>query len=594
MPQNTSPIVVIWDSQTAARLSGYVTEILHVEGYNWFAVHDLASAPLTLAQLARHQIVLLTDVVVSEEAQAAILTYVDQGGALIALRPSEALASALGLAPFHRDIADRYLALNPTCALNDGVDLPPLQFHGQAELYLWHGEPAHVMAYFAASPDYVTKHPAVTVGRRGQGAWAVFAYDLAESTVLLHQGRREQASTGAYPDYDGDRSYKPNDLFVGHLDPALCALPQADLQQDMLVRILEWMAALSQPLPRLWHFPSAAPAVAFINGDGDSMALSDLTQTIATADRFQIPYTTYIKMDDHPKVEPAYARALRGHGHDFGQHAFAGAKPTLDEMRGRLRYEMNAFRARYGHESVTYRGHSVIWVGWTEMATYLRENQVRLDTNFAAARYHHAGYVNGSGLPVKFMDEEGRLIDLYEQTTMSTDDGWTTDKIFAPPMSTAECIALSMEQADDAIDRYHTVYHPYFHPLRTRAGPTSSQTWLEGVLRHCRERGFHFVSGVDWVDFNDGRRALQLAAYEFEPESLTLRFTLEASLTAQALSLALPYAFRGAPMRSATVNGEPLPVHARELEGRPQVLLPADYAAGAHYAWEIRWSTGID
>lgn len=589
MSQNSSPILILWDSQTEARLAGYLTEILHIEGYNWFSVHDLAAAPITPEQLSRHAVVLLTHVAVSEETVGTLVDYVDQGGALIALRPPEHLASALGLLSFGRDLVDRYIALNKVCALNDGVDWPPLQFHGRAELYLWHGDPAHVLAYFAATPEFVTKHPAITIGKRGLGTWAVFAYDLAESTVLLHQGRPDQASTGANPDLDGDRMYKPNDLFVGYLDPELCPLPQADLQQDVLVRVIAWMTAVSQPLPRLWHFPEAAHAIAFINGDGDAMAREDLMNTIATADRFQVPYTTYLMMQDHPKVEPSWESALRQQGHDFGQHAFAGAKPTLDEMRSGLRAEMDAFRARYGHEPVTYRGHSVIWAGWTETAKYLRENAVRLDTNFAAGRYHHAGYVNGSGLPVKFMDEDGRLIDLYEQTTMSTDDGWTTDKIFAPAMSVGECIALSKEQADDAIDRYHTVYHPYFHPLRTRAGPTSTQQWLEEVLEHCQERGFHFVSGVDWVDFNDARRALQITAYAFDPASLTLRFTLEAALSVQSLSLILPYAFRGAPLQSAQVNGEQVPIHARELEGRPQVLLPADYTAGTQHAWEIKW-----
>ena len=248
MPRFDSPILVVWDSQTEARLSGYVTEILHVEGYNWFTVHDLAASPIALEQLSRHAVVLLTHVAITDETISTLLDYVDQGGALITLRPPEQLASALGLQPFNRDLADRYISLNKICALNIGVDEPPLQFHGRAELYLWHGEPANVMAYFAASPEYITKHPAITVGKRGQGTWAVFAYDLAESTVLLHQGRREQASTGPYPDYDGDRSYKPNDLFVGHLDPALCSLPQADLQQDILVRILEWMTD-TQPAP---------------------------------------------------------------------------------------------------------------------------------------------------------------------------------------------------------------------------------------------------------------------------------------------------------------------------------------------------------
>ena len=315
------------------------------------------------------------------------------------------------------------------------------------------------------------------------------------------------------------------------------------------------------------------------------MSLTDLMQTVATCDRYQVPYTAYLKMDDHPKVEPPFENELRRRGHDFGQHAFAGAKPTLEEMRAQLRAEMEAFRTRYGHESVTYRGHSVIWVGWTEMAKYLRENEVRLDTNFAAARYHHGGYVNGSGLPVKFMDEDGRLIDLYEQTTMSTDDGWTTDKIFATPMSMEECTALSKEQADAAIDQYHTVYHPYFHPLRTRSGPTSSQRWLEGVLAYCREREFHFVNGVDWVDFNDGRRSLQVTAYDFQPEDLTVRFVLEAGMNAEALSLILPYAFRGAPMQSAVSMESPYRFWRAILKGDrrccyPPTIWPASSTSG--------------
>ena len=64
---------------------------------------------------------------------------------------------------------------------------------------------------------------------------------------------------------------------------------------------------------------------------------------------------------------------MRARGHDFGQHAFAGHRPTLSEMRSRLREEMKAFRSRYGHEPVTYRGHSLIWVGWTDMAMYLND-----------------------------------------------------------------------------------------------------------------------------------------------------------------------------------------------------------------------------
>jgi hypothetical protein len=266
--------------------------------------------------------------------------------------------------------------------------------------------------------------------------------------------------------------------------------------------------------------------------------------------------------------------------------------PTLEEMRTQLRRELGAFRERYGHVGVTYRGHSVIWVGWTEMAQYLRENGVRLDTDFSAGRYFRGGYGNGSGLPVKFMDEDGRLLDIYEQCTLSTDDGWTTEKLFYPAMSIDECIALSTKQMDEAVQTYHTVYHPYFHPLATRPGPRSAERWQETMLARGRERGLHFVSGADWVAFNDGRRGVRLAASRFDPAALVLELELEAELRADGLALALPAVFRGAGLVQATVDGEPVPAEPQSLEGRRQVLLPADYAAGQRRRWRVAWGHG--
>ena len=203
------------------------------------------------------------------------------------------------------------------------------------------------------------------LGRWVSGNGRCLRIDLAESTVLFHQGRRDEASTGPEADADGDRMYKPTDMFVGFLDPQLTPFPQADLHQDALVRVLEWMAAIHAPLPRVWHFPDAALAVAFINGDGDGMHASDLASTIATCERFGAPYTAYLMMEDHPEVSPAWEAAPRERGHDFSQHGWAGPLPTPEEMRTRLHLEFDAFRSRYGHEGLTYRGHSVIWCGWS-------------------------------------------------------------------------------------------------------------------------------------------------------------------------------------------------------------------------------------
>ena len=46
MTNGRAPILIVWDSDTPHRFSGYITEILHIEGYNWFEVHDIARVNL--------------------------------------------------------------------------------------------------------------------------------------------------------------------------------------------------------------------------------------------------------------------------------------------------------------------------------------------------------------------------------------------------------------------------------------------------------------------------------------------------------------------------------------------------------------------
>ena len=591
----STPILVVWDSGTPHRFSGYITEILDIEGYNWRVVHDLAIDPLTADVLEGHQIVILTHIDPPDDVQDLLLEYVRGGGNLIALRPPREMAGKLGLnsSSAERSMVDRYVSFSSICALNAGVDHGPIQFHGRGEHYTWGGgEPNAVVAYFAAKPDYVTPNPAIVIGGLGEGHWCVFAYDLAESTVLFHQGRREQASDGARADADGARQFIPNDLFVGFLDPDLRHLPQADLHQDALVRVMEWISSITRPLPRVWHFPDGAPAVAFLNGDSDNMDARDFWNIIATADRYGIPFTTYLKPEHHEIVEPEVERSLVARGHDFGEHPFVSLMPTKEEMRNGLREEMGAFRARYGHDPVTNRGHSVVWVGWTDQAKYLRENGVRLDTSFAGGRYHRTAYVNGSGLPVKFMDENGELLDIYEQNTMSSDDGMTTDKCFERALSIDECIAVSKKQIDASIDRFHTVYHPYFHPHAAQPAPRSIQRWIEAAIQHCQERGFPFVNGTGWVDFNDGRRSLQLTSYSFDEASMSIEMTVTAGASVDGATLALPYVYRGLAMGSATVDGEPVAIEGTMMEGREQVALSADYRAGEARTWRVQWGWG--
>ena len=419
----------------------------------------------------------------------------------------------------------------------------------------------------------------------------MFTYDLAESTVLFHQGLREQASTGVRPDPGGEYQYKTNDLFVGYLDPELGHLPQADLHQDALVQDTGLDGVAVPPPAAALALSGRLPCPGHVHGRQRRHEHGRLHEH--DSDGGPVRHPVYdVPEDRAPRRRDARAagRRWRRGATTSGSIHTPGLNPAWRRCAKGLRDELGAFRKRYGRGPVTNRSHSVIWVGWTESAKYLRENGVRLDTNFTAGRFHRGAYLNGSGLPVKLMDEDGELLDIYEQCTTLSDDGYVGVKVLAPALTIDECIAFTRERLDDAAERFHSVYNPCFHPLRTRPGAESNQRWYEAAIQACIDRGFHFASARDWLDFNDGRRSLRITEYAFDQGSLTLRLGLESGMDVRGLALALPYTFRGSPMSSAYVDGEAADTSPRRREGRLQALLPADYEAGRPRRWRIRWS----
>ncbi|HEX2035888.1 MAG TPA: hypothetical protein VHS99_17045 [Chloroflexota bacterium] len=598
-PPAEAPILVLTRGDDANRFHAYVEEILLAEGYPWVRRIDLQETPLSAAALAQADVTILSHIRLAAEEEALLLGHVRDGGRLLALRPSPRLAQACGLRSFnpvrHRGqthllgLEDRWLRANAASPLGRNLPADELQFHSRADLYTWAGDPGAVVAHLAPFPGAPSAHPAVVATDHGRGRVALYTFDLATSTVLFHQGRREQSSTGAYPDYNGDATYKANDMFVGFLDERLKHVPQADVHQDLFVRLLVWLTETGRPLPRLWYFPHGARAVAFFNGDGDSMRAPDLANTIAQVERFGAPFTTYVMTENYPELDPAWEASLRARGHGFGQHVWAGPLPTPAEMRQQLRAELAGFRERYGHAPLSYRGHWVVWVGWTEMARYLAEEGIRLDTDFLGGRFFKEGYLNGSGLPVRFMDEQGRMIDLYEQCTISADDTWLTDKSFLPAYSIEECIAVSRRQLEEAVQKYHTVYHPYFHPRNTDPGTLHTQPWLTAMLWYCRKLNVPCVGDEDWVRFNDARRAMRLEALRFDGAAGTLDFALRAGPAIAGATVVLPPSHGGRRLTRATVDGQSVPITVEEVEGRRQARFSADFAAGQVRCVRASW-----
>ncbi|MFQ6097668.1 MAG: hypothetical protein ACE5O2_08065 [Armatimonadota bacterium] len=536
-----APILLVTHPDEGHVFDVYIEEILLTEGYNTYEKSNSASA-LTAQDLLKHPLVLVSSGAARRMDLSVVEQYASAGGNVIAFRPPREWGALFGLGQVGQTYtiaADAYVRVNAEHPWMRGFPSPDLQCLGENHVYP--NESAETLVYTAGQLGEPSVFPAVALKRIGAGAGVVFTYDLAESVVLAHQGRPENASTGSNPDANRDGKYAPDDALEGMRDFRLRHVPQADRHQDILVRAIVGLTRDRMPLPRLWHFPKAAPAVFFVNGDGDGMTWDDLEWTLRTADEFGVKYTLYMMTEQIEAFGPEAVESVRRRGHDFGPHPWVSMKPSVGEWRTEVAQIVSRMREKFGFQPASVRSHCMIFPGWDDTPRILAANGLRLDTTYAGGYRYVSGYMNGSGLPVKFMGRDGAIIDCYEQCTMQTEDGTCTPKCLLPVLSEDEAIAVSLELIRLSAEAYHGVYHPYFHPINLGGrGAVACRRWFREVLRAVHDRGLPSVSGREWLAFNDARRAVGVQQVTWEPGEGDLCFDLYAPRAVEGLTILVP------------------------------------------------------
>ena len=171
------------------------------------------------------------------------------------------------------------------------------------------------------------------------------------------------------------------------------------------------------------------------------------------------------------------------------------------------------------------------------------------------------------------------MLDCYSQNTVQTEDGSCTPKSLLPPMNEEGASALACELLQDCALRWHGVFHPYFHPISLAGrGSVPCQSWFRQVLRTAYELGLPSVNAVEWLDFNDARRAVTVDTLSWDGETLVLN--LHAVLPIAGLTLLLPPWPDGRSL-DAGANGEPCDVLDLAYEGLNWLGLMVNLSAGA-------------
>lgn len=583
------PILVIANALNP--FGRYYGEILQAEGLNSFLVTDISL--VTPVRLADYDVAILAEMSLTAPQVAMLSDWVMAGGNLIAMRPDAQLSDLLGLIPAGASQSNAYLLIDTTAGRPGyGLVAETIQYHGEADFYTLNGGAALATLYSdAATP---TSYPAVTlrsVGSAG-GQAAAFTYDLARSVVYTRQGNPAWAGQNR----DADWLIRSIDLFFGNapfdpqpdwIDLSKVAIPQADEQQRLLVNLIQYMNLARKPLPRFWYFPRNEKAVVVMTSDDHGGG--------ATADRFDsfvaaspsgcsvddwecVRATSFIYPNPH--MTDAMAAAYTAQGFEVALHVDTSCSNyTPISLENFYATQLSAFAAEYPSLSpqVSNRTHCVAWSDWSTQAKVELNHGIRLDTNYYAISYPSAwvaaapGVFTGSGMPMRFADQNGQIIDVYQATTY-LDDEWDESGV-TPAQDISAWITALLDRALGP-QGYFGAFTVNMHSDSSASpGAAGAAT----IVAAAQARDVPIISARQLLSWLDGRNASYFTDMQWSGSTLNFDVLLAANTT--GIRAMLPTTAAPGELTALTRGGNPVAYTVQTIKGLSYAVF--DPAAGS-------------
>jgi hypothetical protein len=530
-------LLVLTGGGSGNPFGGYLEEIIRTEGLRDFEVRS--ASELSTALLADRRVVLLGETTLSGGQVTDLTNFVTAGGGLVVMRPAANLVSLCGLASTGGTTAEGYLRISDG-TIGAGLYAETMQFHGTASHYSLAGaaEVAQLYTDRASSAG----RPAVAIHTVGAGRVASFAFDLAQSVVLTRQGNPANADV----DRDGDGYFRSVDLYNGWIDLQRSRVPQADMQQRLLARLID--AVSLQPTPRLWYFPNTSPAVFVATGDAHANPESYYQVLVDAFSQRGVGFTFYVTTSAPPA---SVVNGWIAQGMDFATH------PYIDNgYSSGYQNAYSTFVNRYGFTPRTARTHMVRWLGWTEAASI--ESQVGVEMDFNMYQWGAwlnpgpaPGYITGSGQPMRFMDANGTLLPIYGQHTNLVDEELAPE-VGVAGLSLQAALDVSRQTIDDSVGGYHTVIATQFHVDYFGFGGVNP--WVLQTTDYALQRGAMPLSADAWLTFVKQRATTAIANSVWANNALAF----DVSPGGANQTVLLPLQFRGSSLTGAQRNGSPV------------------------------------
>jgi hypothetical protein len=417
------------------------------------------------------------------------------------------------------------------------------------------------------------------VGALG-GHAAAFTYDLARSVVYTRQGNPAWAAQ----ERDGIAPTRSDDMFFGiapephWIDFDKIRIPQADEQQRLLVNLIQFMNAARMPIPRFWYLPRGIRAAIIMTGDdhaagGTAGRFSQfLTASPAgcSVENWECIRSTSYMYPNSPMTDAA-AASFTAAGFEVAAHINTGcADYTPSSLNTYYTDQLAAFRATYPSIPApsTNRTHCIVWSDWATQAKVAVTHSIGLDTTY----YYWPGtWVNdrpglftGSGMPMRFADVDGSLIDVYQAATQMTDE---SEQSYPFNVDTLLDGALGPQG-------YYGVFTANMHT------DNEFSAGANAILASAQSRGVPIVSSRQMLEWLDGRNNSSFDNVTWN--GAVLGFQVSVALGANGLQVMLPVASNGRTLTSLTLNGAPVSFTVQLVKGIQWATFPAgpgQYAA---------------
>lgn len=592
-----APVLLVKNNSPQAPFGDYLAEILRAEGLAAF--DTVALADLTLGSLTGRDVVVLAETALTTAQASTFTDYVLNGGRLIAMRPDPALASIFGLGTRQSTQSGGYLRIEDGGVLASGLTTQTMQIHGAIDLYgLSAGASVIARIYNSALESGATPFPAVVSSTFGSGIAVAFTYDLARNVAFIRQGNPARADV----DVDGN-GVRTTDLFqsVGGapawLDRTRIPIPQADEQQRLFARLVKQLVSVSRPLPQWWYFPGTAKSVLLLT-----------TNTAANPDSYFLDYANLVSSLEGKNtfflslgaVLSSTVNAIRAQGHELGilpPRQFndpTGTYPINNLTEGFAAYS-TWFSVQFGFApSLAYRTGDQVWEGWTTAAEIAANRGYRMDLSFV----HYGswtslpdgawprGHIVGSGLPMRFVRQDGTVLPIYQQPTQISEQQLI--RAIPPtiePWSTSGALDLTLRQLDASLQRDYSAL-----AIMTQLdyeGYGEVRYFISELLDYARRRSVPSLTASEWLRFVETRRGAAFSNITWNEATATLSFEVTSEpMPEVTLTVLLPVIYNGRSLQSVSVDGQPtaFKVDVVKAENQAFVSMPAgNHSVVANY-----------